>query len=331
MKMRILFLTSRIDSPSFRFRVLQYLPYLEKNGLDATIQEVPKDWFKRSLYLFRLNNFDLIFIQRKLLKSIELKQLKKKAKKVCYDFDDALMYKDSRRGAVISKRNQKRFRSITQIADKIIAGNDYLAAKARAYSSNVVVIPTAIDTNLYSPITKEGRDTVILGWIGTKSTLIYLNQIRDVLKKILGNFENVKLKVVCNDFSGLDISDAIMKKWSEEEEIPDLQRFDIGLMPLTDDAWTQGKCGFKIIQYFSVGIPVVCSPVGVNSSIVGDGVTGFFANNSTQWYEKITTLIKDKTLRLKLGEVARRKVQEEYSLKVCAPKLLSVLKGKDYD
>lgn len=328
--MKILFLTSRVDSPSFRFRVLQYIPYIEKDGWDVKIQEIPKNWFKRWLLFNRLDKFDIIFIQRKMLGNLELRKLRARTERLFYDFDDAIMLKHSSGGAIISRHREKRFRSIVKTADMVIAGNEYLANKVKDFSFNVVVIPTVIDTEKYFCIDRNYKEKVTIGWIGSESTLIYLNGIGNVLKRILNDFKNVELKIVCSSFSGLNIPGAILKKWNLTEEVSDLQGFDIGLMPLIDNEWARGKCGFKIIQYFSVGVPVVCSPVGVNCRIVNEGITGFFANNEDEWYEKVALLIKDKTLRLKMGEAARNKIGKEYSLNVFVPRLLGVLKGGGY-
>lgn len=324
--MKILFLTSRINSPSFRFRVLQYLPYLEKNGWDIAVKEIPRNWFRRQQWIRKLNEVDVIFIQRKLLGSIDIRGIRKKAKMLCYDFDDALMYEDSSKGAVRSKRREKRFQSIIKTADIVIAGNEYLADKAEISSSRATIIPTNIDTNIYFPINKKENDRITLGWMGTKSTLIYLDIIKPALNNILTNFKNVSFKVVCNNFSGLNIPGAIMKEWCIEEEVPYLQSFDIGLMPLSDDHWTRGKCGFKIIQYMAVGIPVVCSPVGVNRKIVIEGATGFLARSSKLWEEYLSQLIKSIDLRRKMGQAGREFVKKNYSIDYWAPELEKLLR-----
>ena len=69
------------------------------------------------------------------------------------------------------------------------------------------------------------------------------------------------------------------RTWKLEREVADIQSFDAGIMPLFDDEEARGKCGFKIIEYMSAGVPVVCSPVGANPEIVEAGKTGLFADN----------------------------------------------------
>jgi hypothetical protein len=135
----------------------------------------------------------------------------------------------------------------------------------------------------------------------------------------------VDLKIVCDVFFDCDQMKVIKKYWSSEEEVSDLQSFDIGLMPLVDDPWSWGKCGLKIIQYQGVGVPVVCTPVGINRDLVEDGVNGFYAMTPEQWEEKLSILIEDSALREKMGLEGRKRVLSRYTLQTCGPRLLSIL------
>ena len=101
----------------------------------------------------------------------------------------------------------------------------------------------------------------------------------------------------------------INEAWSSEEEVSDLKSFDIGVMPLADDLWSRGKCGLKILQYYSVGIPVICTPVGVNREIVRDGINGFWAHDEMQWEERLLRLIQGR--RIEKGDGAQRKHDRE--------------------
>jgi glycosyltransferase involved in cell wall biosynthesis len=103
-------------------------------------------------------------------------------------------------------------------------------------------------------------------------------------------------------------------KWSKENETRDLLNFHIGVMPLYDDEISRGKCGFKAIQYMSLGIPAVVSPVGVNSEIVEDGRNGFVCNSIEEWRDRLELLLKDMGLRIKMGEAARETIVEKFSV-----------------
>jgi len=135
----------------------------------------------------------------------------------------------------------------------------------------------------------------------------------------------VELKIVCDTFIECDQMTVIKKNWSAEEEVADLQGFDIGLMPLVDDPWSWGKCGLKIIQYQGVGVPVVCTPVGINRDLVEDNINGFYAKTLEEWEEKLSLLIEDSALREQMGREGRKRVLENYTYESCAPRFFSIL------
>lgn len=97
-------------------------------------------------------------------------------------------------------------------------------------------------------------------------------------------------------------------------------------MPLTDTPWARGKCGYKLIQYMACGLPVIASPVGVNTEIVEHGVNGFLASTEAEWIEALRTLLSDAALRARMGEAGRRKVERDYSLQVWGPRVAQILR-----
>jgi glycosyltransferase involved in cell wall biosynthesis len=117
------------------------------------------------------------------------------------------------------------------------------------------------------------------------------------------------------------------RPWSLARERADLHDMDLGLMPLPDDEWSRGKCGFKALLYMSVGIPAVCSPVGVNRSIIDHGVNGILAGDQESWYEQLAALVDQPELRRRLGEAGRQTVVTQYSVAVQAPRFVGVLEA----
>jgi glycosyltransferase involved in cell wall biosynthesis len=210
----------------------------------------------------------------------------------------------------------------------LIAGNDYLCEEARACHRPTVMIPTPLDMTRYTLKAAKNHTPgdVVLGWIGSRGTLKYLKQIAPALEVLGERFPGLTLKIVADDFFDLAHLPVIKKCWSVADEIADLHSFDIGLMPLTDDVWTRGKCGFKLLQCMAVGLPVVCSPVGANRQIVADGVEGYWASNHAEWVEKIAVLINDAALAQAMGRRGRAKVQQIYSLQANAPLLIQALR-----
>ena len=173
----------------------------------------------------------------------------------------------------------------------------------------------------------SNHEEIILGWIGTKGNLKYLKKLEPVFETIRQRFPRVKLKIVSNDFYDSPHLPVVKKLWKLEDENEDLISFDIGLMPLNDDLWSRGKCGLKIIQYLSVGVPVVCTPVGINPDIVKDGENGFWATNHQEWVDRLSNLIQNRDLRYQMGLKGIETVEQEYSLAVTSEKFLHVLQN----
>ncbi len=119
----------------------------------------------------------------------------------------------------------------------------------------------------------------------------------------------------------------IAQAWCRDSEARDLHSFDIGVMPLPNDAWSRGKCGMKLLQYMATGVAAVASPVGVNTEIVQDGVNGFLAATADEWIEKLSALIQDGALRRRIGAAGRRTVEERYSARVWVPRVRSILES----
>jgi glycosyltransferase involved in cell wall biosynthesis len=208
-----------------------------------------------------------------------------------------------------------------------VAGNDYLAAFARAHNPAVTVIPTAVDTNRFVPRAAPpppDRQPVV-GWIGSPTTLPYLETIADVLAEVARQHAFV-LRVSGAGrpvhFPGVTVEAA---PWSMANEVTLFNTCDIGVYPLTDDEWARGKCGFKAIQCMACGVPVVAAAVGVNREIIVDGVNGFLASTPREWVDKLGRLLTDRALRVRMALAGRQTIEERYSLRVTAPRLAAVL------
>jgi glycosyltransferase involved in cell wall biosynthesis len=215
-------------------------------------------------------------------------------------------------------------------SDLVTVGNQFLKNEVLKVDpgKKVFVIPTCIDTDLYPRKKKiTHREETILGWIGTKGNLKYLKKLEPVFETIYQRFPRVKLKIVSNDFYDPSHLPTIKKLWKLEDENEDLLSFDIGLMPLNDDLWSRGKCGLKIIQYLSVGVPAVCTPVGINSDIIKDGKNGFWANSDQEWVDRLSILIQDERLRYEMGLKGIETVEREYSLAVTSEKFFRALQS----
>ena len=217
---------------------------------------------------------------------------------------------------------------MVRYSDQVIAGNQYLKSQALPYNKNIITIPTAIDTSRYAiKDYRRSKENVTIGWIGSKSSLPFLKELTPAFDHVANQYKSAELKIICNDFFNCNTMPVIKKMWALEDENSDLQDIDIGLAPLPNHEWTKGKCATKLLQYLSVGIPVVCSPVGVHNEIIKEGINGFFATSTQEWIEKITLLINDKALREHVGFEGRKTVDLSYSLKANIQKFINTIKG----
>ncbi len=351
--MRVLAVVPSIydTSPGQRFRIEQWEPLLRERGVEITyapfedaglrsviyeggkvfakIGAVTRNMRRRKLDIAPAGDFDLIYIFREaalLGPPWFERKLAKSGVPVVFDFDDAIFvsYKSPSNGYLSYLKFPQKTAEICRLASHVMAGNEYLADYARQKSARVTIIPTTIDTDKYLPVgqTTESK-TLTIGWSGSFSTIQHLDTVRDVLQE-LAKKENFRLRVIGAPIYKLLGVDTEALQWRSETELEDLSAIDIGLMPLPNEDWTKGKCGLKALQYMALGIPTICSPVGVNSTIINDGVNGFLADGKDEWVDKITRLMRSAELRQTLGAAGRKTVESQYSAKAIAPQVFEV-------
>ena len=326
----------------------QYLPHLEKWGATCLVRPFMTSRFYRIAYqpgrpflklfflvtstinrildLFRVTRYNMVIIQKEAFPLgppiLEWMMTKLIRKPCIYDFDDAIHLKSNspHNKLVGFLKVPSKISKIIKMCNHTIAGNNYLRDYAQRFSDRVVVISTPIDTDKYHPQPKKGNPgRVILGWIGSHTTAEYLLPLKAVFSKLKKTNPGLEIKLVGVGKLRYSFPEAICVDWKLEEEISMLLSFDIGIMPLPDTEWAKGKCGFKIIQYMAVGLPVVCSPVGMNNEIVVPGYNGFLAQSQDEWIEAIQRLLDDSLLREKLGQNGWNTVESKFSLKGMAP------------
>ena len=245
-----------------------------------------------------------------------------------YDFDDAIWNEATSQSNwfVSTLKSPTKTSKICKLSKQVSVGNGYLAKYARNYNKQVSVVPTTIDTKYKHNVLKQHLpQKVVIGWTGSHSTLGYLSSIIPILSELEKSRE-FEFKVIADQEPSIDLSSYRFSKWDLTTEIQDLLEIDIGLMPLPDDGWAKGKCGLKALQYMSLGIPALVSPVGVNKEIVTHGVEGFHCSHPQEWRQFILKLINDTDLRNEMGKNGREKVINDYSVEAVAPKFLSLFK-----
>jgi glycosyltransferase involved in cell wall biosynthesis len=323
----MLFLIQGQEVAASRYRVLQYLPYLKARGVETDVIPYPATLGELYTFFSNLPDYDCLFLQRKRFHGLFLKLLRRRARKIVYDFDDAVMYKNSKSSSPFSATRQRRFAAMIKSSDYVIAGNSFLKEEAaKLMRGKLIVIPTVIDERRY-PVKEYDlkKERITIGWIGDHGSIHYLEKMRPVFEELGKKYPHVELEIICDVFFDCDNIPVVKRMWSAEREIEYLHELDIGVMPLVQDPWSAGKCGLKILQYFGVGVPTVCTPVGVNKDVIRDGFNGFFAESLDQWIEKLSLLIEDQEKRKIMGMRGREIVFQSFSLSACAPKFYDVL------
>ena len=324
--MNLLILTNNPNRASFRLRIVVYLDILQANDIDCVIAKLPSGTLARRKLFQKAADFDGVFLHRKILNFFDAFWLHRHSRKIIYDFDDALMYSDRKPECNYWSR-KRRFRRSVELADLVIAGNPYLAEHAQKFNPRVEVLPTGLDIKAYRTERRAKNDGKIrLVWIGSKSTLKYLAEIKPALEEIGSRFDNAILRIICDDFFDLQNMKVEKHQWHKDTEGADLINSDIGLAPLPDDRFTRGKCGFKILQYAAAKLPVVASPVGMNAEYVSDGVTGSHAINASQWIDKISKLIENAELRKTMGQEGQARVKN-FDIDEIGKRLLDLIVG----
>lgn len=333
------------ESPSQRFRFEQYYQILEKAGFQYQVQSFwdVKTWkilyqpgqkirkglgfisgiFRRLKILTILLKFDFVFIHRETIPLgppwlewlIVLMQ-----KKIIYDFDDAIWLPNTSEENELAAtlKWHRKVNTICTWSYRISCGNLYLCDYAFKFNRNVAYNPTTIDTDhVHNPVLfpRETSTGIVIGWTGSHSTLPYLESITPLLNELTDLYPMVSILVIADRPPESGLKNLIFKKWSLETEIRDLAMMDIGIMPLPDDPWTRGKCGFKALQYMAMEIPTVASPVGINTTIIDHGINGFLASTTEEWKKLLEKLILSPELRISVGKEGREKVTRNYSVR----------------
>lgn len=348
--MKVLFLTKYgTKGASSRVRSYQYIPYLTENGVSVTVSTLFDNGYLDRLYekgrvsaariaqyylrrldsLLRGDRFDVVWIEKELFPWVPFcfeRTLLARLKPFVVDFDDAIFHHyDSHHLAIIRKLLGCKIDMVMKEAAMVVAGNDYLAARARAAGAlRTEIIPTVVDLTRYPSGACPKNDIFTVGWIGSPSTRKYLDMIGPALAGLCRG-GRARLVLVGSGNITLQGIPLEVRPWSEETEVSNIREFDAGIMPLPDGLWERGKCGYKLIQYMACGKPVVGSPVGVNRELIVDGVNGFSATTVEGWGAALARLRDDREAGKAMGKRGRELVEKTYCLQVTAPRLAQLL------
>lgn len=317
--MRVVAVTKSVDDPATRYRSLPLEKRLTDIGVEVIAIRQTGGLVAKLKLLMAIRNADWVFVQRRLLPRWLLGMI---SVPLVYDFDDAVFCKSNGSESVTRRRN---FDATISRASLVLAGNAYLAAHCE---DKAVVIPTPVDPSRY-----RQRDTdsevVRLVWIGSSSTRRYLEQHQAMLESLGRSGIPVTLTVVADFALSLDHLQVRNIAWSPEAEVDELANADIGIAPMTDDAWTRGKCALKILQYMAAALPVIASPVGANKEVVVHSQTGLLAGDDDQWVAALQELGSSPGIRRDLGRRGHTRLLSDYAEAPVLARMMSALASHD--
>jgi glycosyltransferase involved in cell wall biosynthesis len=340
---------------SQRFRFEQYFETLKQNGFEYTVSPflsleawkvlyqkgflfrkifaIANGYLTRVKDLLSLRSYDYVFIHREASPFgppwVEWFITRVFKKYTIFDFDDAIWLANTSESNWITKffKRYTNANSTMKWASVVSAGNKFLADHARQFNPSVVINPTTIDTDEHHNAVKQhGQHRFTIGWTGSHSTVQFLDDILPVLQELEKKF-NFEFHVIADFAPKFRLGSMKFVKWTKENEIEDLLKLNVGVMPLPDNIWTKGKCGFKALQYMALGIPAVVSNVGVNSEIVDHDVNGCVCNTTSDWYFYLSKLMSDKDYLLRLSNHTREKIVSGYSVRSNRENFLRLFQG----
>lgn len=346
--MKVLFLTrfGRLGASS-RMRTHQFLPWFESVGIDCVesalfpddmlldkyrvgVYSLPallKVYWQRCSVLMSVRQFDLVWIEKECLPFLPawLERWLLRGVPYLLDYDDAIFHNyDMHPSSLVRFFLGRRIDRLMKGAKMVIVGNRYLANRAvAAAAQRVEIVPTVVNLKRYTP--GQGGAIPRIVWIGSPTTGQYLLELAEPLR-LLAKREQFTLRVIgASDIRlvGVDVEPVL---WAEGKEAALIAECDVGIMPLFDSPWERGKCAYKLIQYMAAGLPTVSSPIGANLEVVKDGETGVFANSPDAWIAQLELLLRDDTMRKRMGAAGRARVESEYCLQRIAPRLVLLLK-----
>lgn len=341
---------------SSRLRHLQFIPLLESYGFKITVQALLPDEYLIGLYragkrsklrvllaclrrlLFLLDPRSapcgLLVIEKELFPFVPawIERWLLRPRPIIVDYDDATFHSyDLNSNRIVRMLLGKKIDRLMASADAVTVGSCYLAERATAAGAkSVVLLPTVVDIDRYAlNLTAAPKGlgdeplTTTIGWCGTPMTLTYLLLLKSALRE-LAKARKIKLLIVGAKNVSVPGVEVECVPWTEDSEVEQIRRFDIGVMPLADGPWERGKCGYKLIQFMALAKPVVASKVGANCDIVVDGLSGFLATTEDEWIESLRRLVDNGKMRDAMGQTGRRIVEERYSTRVIVPQIATL-------
>jgi glycosyltransferase involved in cell wall biosynthesis len=340
-------------TPSQRFRIEQWKPYLEREGIKIDFYPFADEKLLRQLHkpgtqmgkafgmlkafarsagnVFKSKQCDAVYIHRAICiagPAILERVLSLSNRPIIFDFDDSiwLLHTTAANRFFGWLKFPGKTKTICRLSNHVVVGNSYLADYAREFNSKVTVVPTSVDVERYKmSALKKTHDKIVIGWTGSSTSQTYLEMFDDVLRELIKR-RDVEIRVHSDREPKLPGVPYVWRSWSAETEIEELSQFDIGIMPMPDDKWARGKCAMKALLYMAMDTPAICTAIGANRELIQHGENGLLALTKDEWLNCFEALIDNAELRMKLGTAGRQTVVKNYSAESCAAMFADVVK-----
>lgn len=346
--MRVLALSSYpARMASTRFRICEYIPHLARMGITVTHLSWLSDQTAAVLYepnsrlrtvagglyggirllahLLR-SKFDVVWVLREamLLGPPVAEMVAASRAPLVYDFDDALWIGHADRGGGL--KFSDKFDWLIHRATMCVAGSRHLAKYSSGLGVRSVVLPTVVPAQKWTPRAALDDSQLRVGWIGTHSTAPQLALCASALGRLRSEVDFELIVIGAGADLDLDV-DATCRSWQLHSEVDDFRSLSIGLCPMFQSPWHEGKCGFKQLQFMAVGVPFVSSFVGGARDFVRNEENALTATTPDEWYVQLQRLMSNRELRTRLARAGRRLVESRYSTEVQVKALAEALRS----
>jgi glycosyltransferase involved in cell wall biosynthesis len=300
--MRVLCLTfGNEQTASTQYRILQYQPSLAAQGIFLETQ--PANTFKNFEHLA---HYDLIVLQKTLLPLSKLRKIRKYARKLLYDLDDLIWQSPNKQHHFLTRlKLETRLRSIAHSADLCLTANHYLNQELKKRSAHTHVLPMSLDGRLWQPQNKPEKKTCVIGWSGAPKNLPYLEAILPHLKKIQEEFPQALFQIHSGENPRWSNFNYDYLPYQPGQEPAAVAGFDLGLLPLPDNAFARGKSPIKALQYMACGVVPIASAVGATCETCLDQKNALLVYQPEQWLNHLRLLILNQDKRQDLAQAAR--------------------------
>ncbi len=317
---KILFISKGEKAPSTRYRATDFFGLFRQAGWQPT--HITNKYSLKTYFdtLRAARKSDVVVIVRRTFGMLFCFLLRIAAKRLIYTFDDAVFLKSN---GEHSLKRERRFARTVAACDHVWAGNSYLEIKARRYNANITVIPTALDPKRYDAQSDKPKSFIDIVWIGSSSTKKHLLTVLPALEEAAKSISRLRLKVVADFTVEARNIPVTAIRWSQDTEAKTLTSSHIGIAPLPDNAFTNGKCGLKVLQYMASKLPVISSPIGVNKDMVSNEINGLIATSTDEWVSAIKQLALNPDMRETMGVAGYKKCLGQFTNSIAFREMLS--------